>query len=301
MEPALVLTYHRIADDRDPLQQCVNPEHFAAQLDSLAHVADIVPLEELERPASARRVAVTFDDGYRDNAIAAAPLLRAAGAPATFFVPSRILDDPAEFWWDRLEHAHLDKTPAVPTVHVEIAGTEVRVDVRDAAGVYRSLKALNRRLRSRPPGEIEDVVAQVEAQLGTGRGSCAAHALLSTEEIAELGADPLFEIGAHGATHTMLAALSSDEQRTEVVDAKAGLERAVGGAVMSFAYPYGTPESFDATTLSLVEQAGYERACRNTGGRADVARERYRLARHMVYDWTGDELARHVRGWFADT
>lgn len=298
-EPALVLTYHRIADGRDPLQQCVSPERFAAQLDALGHVAEIVPLGELERAASTRRVALTFDDGYRDNATEAAPLLRAAGASATFFVPARILRDPAEFWWDRLEHAHLDEPPAVPSVLVVIAGTEVRVDVRDAAGVYRSLKTLNRRLRSLPPSTIEGVVGQVEAQLGTGRGSCAAHALLSADDIAALGADPLFEIGAHGTTHTMLTALPSDEQRDEVVAAKTALEQAAGSTVTSFSYPYGTPESFDATTVGLVEQAGYERACRNTGGAADVARERYRLARHMVYDWTGDELARHVRGWFA--
>jgi peptidoglycan/xylan/chitin deacetylase (PgdA/CDA1 family) len=296
---ALVLTYHRVADGRDPLQQCVSPEHFAAQLDALAHIAEMVPLCELERHGSARRVAVTFDDGYRDNATAAAPLLRAAGAPATFFVPSRIVGDPAEFWWDRLEHAHFDEPATAPALLVEIAGTEVRIDIRDAAGVYRSLKTLNRRLRSLPPVTIEDVVGQVEAQLGTGRGPCAAHALLSAGEVAELAANPLFEIGAHGTTHTMLTALSSDEQRTEVVAAKNALEQAAGRAVTSFAYPYGTPESFDATTLGLVKQAGYERACRNTGGTADVTRERYSLARHMVYDWTGDELVRHVRGWFA--
>ena len=295
---ALVLTYHRIADGRDPLQQCVSAERFAAHLDTLADVAEIVALGDLERPAAGRRVAITFDDGYRDNATAAVPLLRAAGAPATSFVPSRILGDPAEFWWDRLEHAHLDEPPAVPALFVAIAGTEVRVDIRDAAGVYRSLKTLNRRLRSLPPATIEDVVGQVEARLGTGRGSCAAHALLSASEVAELGADPLFEIGAHGRTHTMLTALSSDEQRTEVVAAKTALEQAVGSAVTSFAYPYGTPESFDATTVGLVEQAGYARACRNTGGSADATRERYHLARHMVYDWTGDELTRHVHGWF---
>ncbi len=297
--PSLVLTYHRIASGRDPLQQCVSPEHFAAQLAALGDLAEIVPLRELERPSSRKRVAITFDDGYRDNATVAAPLLRAAGAPATFFLPARILGDPAEFWWDRLEHAHLDEHPTLPAVLVVIAGTEVRIDIRDAAGVHRSLKTLNRRLRSLPPATIDDVVGQVEAQLGTGGGPCSAHALLSAREVVELGADPLFEVGAHGMTHAMLTALTSDEQRTEIVEAKTALEAAIGSAVTSFAYPYGTPESFDARTLGLVELAGYERACRNTGGSAAIARERYRLTRHMVYDWTGDELARHLRGWFA--
>ena len=297
--PAVILTYHRIAAGRDPLQQCVSPANFAAQLDALAHVAEIVPLGDLERPASTRRVAITFDDGYRDNATAAAPLLRAAGAPATFFIPARIVDDPTEFWWDRLEHAHLDKTPSVPALLVEIDGTALRVDLRDAAGVYRSLKTLNRRLRPRPTAQIQAVVQDVETQLGPGNGSCDAHSLLSAGDLSELGADPLFEIGAHGTTHTMLSALAPDEQHDEIAGARTTLEEAVGSAVTSFAYPYGTPESFDPETLELVARAGYDRACRNTGGAADIGRERYRLARHMVYDWPADDLVRRVRDWLA--
>ena len=145
--PAVILTYHRIAAGRDPLQQCVSPANFAAQLDALAHVAEIVPLGDLERPASTRRVAITFDDGYRDNATAAAPLLRAAGAPAHLLHSrshrrrsDRVLAGPARTCPPRQDAID-------PALLVEIDGTALRVDLRDAAGVYRSLKTLNRRLR----------------------------------------------------------------------------------------------------------------------------------------------------------
>jgi peptidoglycan/xylan/chitin deacetylase (PgdA/CDA1 family) len=122
--------------------------------------------------------------------------------------------------------------------------------------------------------------------------------LLSTADVAELAADPLFEIGGHGSTHTMLSALSPTEQRQEIDGSRTRLEAATGNAPTSFAYPYGTPESFDEATITLVQAAGYERACRNTGGSARADRERYSLARHMVYDWTGAELAQRVRAWF---
>lgn len=295
---ALVLTYHRVAAGRDPLQQCVHPDRFGEQLDALARVAEIVPLSDLDRPSAGRRVALTFDDGYRDNATEAAPRLRAAAAPATFFVPARILGDPGEFWWDRLEHAHLDREPTVPFVTVEIGGKDLRVDVRSPAGVSRSLKALNRRLRPLPLAQIEPVVAEVEAQLGAGDGPCTAHSLLSTADVAGLAADPLFEIGGHGSTHTMLAALPRTEQRHEIEGSRTALEAATGGSVTSFAYPYGTPESFDIATAKLVRAAGYERACSNIGGAVSAGRRRYDLARHMVYDWPGAELAQRVRAWF---
>ncbi len=87
-EQALILTYHRIRHPgRDPLLQCVDPEHFADQLRRLPALAEIVPLAELREPARGRRIALTFDDGYADNAAVAVPALRSAGLPATFFVP----------------------------------------------------------------------------------------------------------------------------------------------------------------------------------------------------------------------
>ena len=42
-----------------------------------------------------RYVCVTFDDGYRDNLLAAAPVLSEYGIPATIYLPSRIIDGDA--------------------------------------------------------------------------------------------------------------------------------------------------------------------------------------------------------------
>ena len=50
-------------------------------------------------PVTGRYVCVTFDDGYRDNLLAAAPVLAELDIPATIFVPSRIIDGDAAFHW----------------------------------------------------------------------------------------------------------------------------------------------------------------------------------------------------------
>jgi peptidoglycan/xylan/chitin deacetylase (PgdA/CDA1 family) len=92
--PALILTYHRVSAARDPLSQCVRPDRFESHLARLARLADVVPLVALDDPAPGRRIAITFDDGYADNAATAAPLLQSAGLPATFFVTGRVVDDP---------------------------------------------------------------------------------------------------------------------------------------------------------------------------------------------------------------
>lgn len=92
-----VLLYHAI-DDRDPadvMSLRVPPRQFAEQMTLLRDEGyAVVPLGALCNgpDASARaRVAITFDDGYRSQARAAATL-RQFGFPATFFVTPRFLD-----------------------------------------------------------------------------------------------------------------------------------------------------------------------------------------------------------------
>ena len=60
-----------------------------------------------------REVAITFDDGYRDNLTSAKPILERAEAPATVFITMDRLGAAREFWWDELAHMCLGGTAAV--------------------------------------------------------------------------------------------------------------------------------------------------------------------------------------------
>jgi peptidoglycan/xylan/chitin deacetylase (PgdA/CDA1 family) len=296
----LVLTYHRIAAGRDPLGQCVHPERFAEHLAVLRVSAEIVPLHALsDGGRSSRRVALTFDDGYRCNAETAAPLLRAHAAAATFFVPSRVLTDRSEYWWDRLEHAHFDYARDAATVDIEIDGRRVRIDVRDDAGRLRSIKALSRRLRRLPLGTIDALVATIVEQLGAETTpACDAHALLDTAALQALAADPLFELGSHGVSHTMLTALSPVEQELELAASRAELAPLAGAPPTSVAYPFGTPDATDSATFRAAAACGYRRGYLNTPGRIDLRRAPLAQPRHMVHDWPATQFAAQLESWF---
>lgn len=91
-----ILTYHSVSPDSAWLpwagEIAVHPETLRAHLETMRQMGcDIVSSRRL---VDARRglgtlprrpVVLHFDDGYLDNWLYAAPILRAAGAPATFF------------------------------------------------------------------------------------------------------------------------------------------------------------------------------------------------------------------------
>jgi peptidoglycan/xylan/chitin deacetylase (PgdA/CDA1 family) len=70
-----------------------------------------------------------------------------------------------------------------------------------------------------------------------------------------------FEIGSHGMEHLPLERASDERVQRELVDSKLELERALGVAVRSFAYPYGAMPGHGARALL---ESTYSAAC--TGG-----------------------------------
>src|SRR5574341_604156 len=86
-----VLTYHRVNDDGDPFFAAVPTAVFEREIAYIARTYQVLTVEELadrtrrgDLPRNA--LAITFDDGYRDNFTHAAPILARYGLPATVFL-----------------------------------------------------------------------------------------------------------------------------------------------------------------------------------------------------------------------
>ncbi|HXH05236.1 MAG TPA: polysaccharide deacetylase family protein [Vicinamibacterales bacterium] len=89
-----VLVYHQVGPSAND-GSTVAADRFRDQMEYLKAHHEIVPLAEgvrrLRLPNRRRLVAVTFDDGYLDNATVAAPILQELGIPAAFFVATDMI------------------------------------------------------------------------------------------------------------------------------------------------------------------------------------------------------------------
>ena len=86
-----VLCYHRVNDDGDPFFPAVPTAVFEQHMAWIARTFEVLTVEalaeHLQRGTLPRHaLAITFDDGYRDNYAHAYPILRRYGATATFYV-----------------------------------------------------------------------------------------------------------------------------------------------------------------------------------------------------------------------
>jgi peptidoglycan/xylan/chitin deacetylase (PgdA/CDA1 family) len=293
----VILLYHRVADTKDdPQLLCISPRNFREHLEVIRERYRPLSLQELVRSLEACRlperfVVITFDDGYADNLHNAKPLLAKAGVPATVFVSTGCLGGSQGFWWDELQGILLP--PA--------AEGAVRWNVAEKTAPsarHELYRASCEKLRALPAADRRKALDDLRRQHGSGAGAESPCQVMSAEDVGALAKDGLVEIGAHTVNHPRLAALPLDEQRQEIVGSKVQLEAILGGPVRSFSYPFGGTDDYSAETVRLVSEAGFNCACANSPGVVTQGTGRFELPRFLVRDWSGEEFARRLAGWF---
>jgi peptidoglycan/xylan/chitin deacetylase (PgdA/CDA1 family) len=320
---ARILMYHRVAEiDLDPWGLCVTPQHFAEHLDVLQKYARVVSLQQLTQDLSEgksvdRSIAITFDDGYADNLLNAKPLLEKYDTPATVFVANGYVEQQQEYWWDELERLFLQPGTLPEKLELNLnerlyhwelgeAATYIQTDYQQHQNwyaeekndptlrhsLYRSVWQLMLPLL---PEEQQQILEELRAWAGSKLETRPTHRPLTLAEVPMLESGNLIEVGSHTVMHPFLSALPIPWQRKEIQENKTRLEEILGHSVSSFAYPYG---DYSPETLSLVQEAGFTRACSTISAGVTQKNDRFQLPRVEILDWDGEEFARRLSRWF---
>ena len=280
----VVLLYHRIADPSggDPQLLCVSPENFRNHLKFLtehflpASVPDLLTL-----PHDSRRIAITFDDGYRDNLIHAAPILEEFDFPAEFFVATAGLEQKYEFYWDLLEQWF----PVGNKWNVELAPqTEDQKRYLQECAIFHNLDASAREKR----------MELLAAELGRPPVLREEKKFLTPEELTALAGKKNITIGAHTNHHVSLAHLTEDEARQEISDSKRILERLLSREICSFSYPFGTLADFSIREEALLKEAGFSYGIANYESPV-LKNTRYDIPRFLVRNWPVEVFAEKIK------
>ncbi|MDQ2724158.1 MAG: polysaccharide deacetylase family protein [Actinomycetota bacterium] len=235
------------------------------QLEFLARFANVVSLidavEALEggRSVPPRAVALTFDDGYRDNLDIAAPLLHHYGLTATFFLAPELLGG-ASPWWEELAWAmsHSRRTRVSWQGRALVLG--------DASSREESYGVVIREVKRVDEVERRCVVSALVAQLDPEDPAGEHRSLImGWDEAQELHRQG-FTIGSHSLRHSILARETAAAQFQDLLESRQALQDALGCPADLLAYPNGEIEDFDDTTIGAARQAGYRAAVTTIGG-----------------------------------
>jgi peptidoglycan/xylan/chitin deacetylase (PgdA/CDA1 family) len=313
----VILMYHRIGSPAyDPWGLCVSAENFRQQLTTLKTSRAVLSMDQLVDALDAGDVppgaaAITFDDGYADNAGIAKPLLEEMGIPATFFLATGFVGSERPYWWDALAALVL-RGRAAADIDFEVVGERLAARWGPQPEVPRDLASwrctdatddprrsayvrLWRGLQRLAPTDRDVAMAELRARLSVGdEPTGSACGMPMSPKAARTLASGVTTVDGHGQSHVPLPSLPPEARSQEIAGGRADLAVLTGvESPAGFAYPHG---EWDAATRDTVRDAGYRWAVTTAAATIDSRHyDRFALPRVQARNWSGRGLLRALR------
>ncbi len=265
----LVLAYHSVLPEAefDPLGTVVSLKTFNKQIDWLAAKFPVISLNEAINQCktsiakSTTQVALTFDDGYRDNYEIVYPILKRKGLPATYFIVTDYIGKDMPLWYNQLfellyKNKHLRTiVVADKVIHRNIMQPRLYF----IFSVMERIKSLGSLERQRIIDSLEESVDK-RPVLRHPDNRC-----MDWEQVKEMSKNG-FEIGSHSLTHTSLSRLPFEEARQEIIKSKQAIEENLKKTCRHFAFPFGSKNDFNQELINCVKEAGFMSCLLNVHG-----------------------------------
>lgn len=262
-----ILQFHRVNDDEDPFFPATPVSVFRQQMEYLARNYRVVSLDDLVSGAAFDRaakfsVAITFDDGYRDNYLYAFPILKQLQLPATIFLATGYVDAGQLPWYDQVCLAF--KLTSVPAPSFAAQGGPGGAIAQRAARLQLLDETL-RWLRGMDERERSSALRAIFSTLHAPPQLNLPNAMLSWSEIRQMQPQGI-AFGGHTVWHPALSRLPRNRLEEELLGCKETIEEQLQKPVRHFAYPFGKYADIGATAKNVVRQCGYESAVTTVWG-----------------------------------
>jgi len=254
-----ILTYHRVNEDADDFLPAVPTSVFERHMAYVASAYRVMPLNEMIERARAHSLprnslAITFDDGYRDNLTQAAPILHRYRLPSTIFLATGFIGTGLVPWYDRLAIAlKLTSAEAVNAPWGE------RLILRDRVARLAVLDQVLDRLKSLDDDEQRRAVDTLLEELDVPDAAAPKNLMLDWADVRALTGFG-FDVGGHTVNHVILSRVTDDRAWAEIKGSRSAIESSLGSKPSAFAYPNGRSADYRPATIDLVRKAGFSSA-----------------------------------------
>jgi len=248
--------YHGVP--REARTQALDARAFEQHISFLKRNCTFIRPEQYASARGSLRspaVLLTFDDGFRNQAEVAAPILRRYDVPAVFFVSSRHCTPGRYLWFSYLKMFSAffaGKGVTLDGKFVSLQGTDRKAGIQELTSRLLSLKP-----------HPHAMYAAIDAQLPPVESFASQAALadecagMTEEQVRELGQDPLFTVGGHTVDHPYLTRCDATEAERQISDNKTWIESVTGRICDLFAYPLA---DFDHNTVEQCRRGRFKQA-----------------------------------------
>jgi peptidoglycan/xylan/chitin deacetylase (PgdA/CDA1 family) len=270
-----IITYHNIvgADEKRRADtqpgMCVLANSFDKQMRYISRNFNIISIERLVaaicegQDIPANTIAVTFDDGWRDNYTHAFPILKKYKIPAMIFLATDLIKTgkippfleismllgKSDIWPAKAVNIFrqiIDKHNLTATIPRLNAG-QLQLMARNPYHFMRTLMMLEYK-------HMHEIIDSMLRELHIDKAEwCDIRWMMNVAEIREMAASGI-EFGSHGESHDLMVLIELEQVTRELKQSKEYIEGLLGKKIDILAYPNG---DYNDAIKTEVLAAGY--------------------------------------------
>lgn len=279
-----ILIFHRVLPQQDPIFPGeMHAPRFDALMGLVARSFRVMTLGDAVAARDAgrlppRALAITFDDGYADNAEIALPLLQRHGLKATFFVATGFLDGGRMF-----NDTVIECLRATRQTQIDLGEWGLGVRPLGSADERRhAIEALLPKVKYLALAERQQFLTRLLQLAGQPR--LPDDLMMRSEQVVRLHRAGM-EIGGHTVHHPILRVLDDAEAEAEIAAGRTCLQTLTDAPVDVFAYPNGRPmQDYDLRHAAIVRKLGFRCAVSTATGVSGPGDDRFQLPRSTPWD-----------------
>ncbi len=251
-----IYLFHRVSGTRDKMWDPMDPLLFEKVVARLVKKYEVVQLEEyLLNPNAAgktlkQKAAICFDDGFKDNLLYAAPILKKYGCNPSLYIVTDCITHQLPTWNYEVDylfnHTKKDSLSFSNEIHNGHIQFSNEVERRKFGRWFKhKLKSVTGTVRKEILAEVRKQIKDVVLP---------SDIMLSWDEVRMLLANGWY-IGSHTLSHPLLAKINDENEIMEEMKQSANIIRQqLGYNPVSISYPMG---SYDDNIKAASKQAGY--------------------------------------------
>jgi len=213
---------------------------------------------------------------------------------ATIFLTTGPISNNEEFLIDKLYRMFLGKSPMSFNMKpINIYFRELLLYLK-----YKEFVLCRNRLMAMGRKEGENFIRSLLADYNSKNEFINSYNLpLKWNQIQEMFNNG-FLFGAHTTSHYALTRLSPEEAFEEIERSKLTIEENLKTDVNLFAYPYGSPESYNSSIKDMLRGLGFKGSCSTNIGFNDIETDPLELKRVPIRNWRFERFRKEVNRYF---
>jgi len=262
-----ILLYHGVSSEINKgIENCsgkhIETSIFERQMSYLSSMCNVITMDEvveinnqgLSYPDNA--VAITFDDGFRNNVTEAQPILEKYQVPATFYVSPGIINTNIMFWVDSIEDCINNAKVSQITLNLD---SRKKYNLENDKQKIKALIEIKSYCKGSTSAEKDRVILDlIDETLWMPKVSSSKnYEKMSWNELQTLASNKLFTIGGHSLYHDILSSFEKEKKlRLDIQLSIQLLEYNLNAPVIHYAYPEGQESHYNQAVIDILSDMG---------------------------------------------